>query len=595
MTASLNADDEFQSEAFRAGGQTHKIKRWNIDPPKDQPLWLKLAEMGQLTFSRSSDVHSDDRISFLQITLTISLRGDSTSIIKELPELLVKLDHACTILQKSIKDSHFDPLPSLFVYLESTEIPQQPEFYLEAQQRSWLKLLSRTVLLSDDPLSTQISGAFVEGNLLMLRSNPDEIKQRDYPRHLLLPTLNPLESAEELEQDLLFVLNSWAEQEYHHAYRYADDPFHHEAISASFYLHYLDQALQHIQQQMLRIRGLASQKKNMQRAGHQTASLLALLHRLQHELKLKTYYAEQLADDLEHRLDHTDDTFHHLFALRPIPPLQNMDRALENLPGTQKIRDHIQNIRKQASRIRFSFEAYTQSLSAVMDGILRQENIHHSKIQRWLGMALAALAIVSAVPLIVGETAPADLDSLFAPILNQTILTFIQDSRPWIALTALFGSLLLISSTTGILLSAFRRKPHQTELAVSLAGSILAQQNAVIQHKESVKNADLILAKSLINSIQKLDQLKMSDNVRFARLLMQIELGCRRSIPMNWPISASIIRYALTPDMPGQWMTDEEYCQVITDPSTRLQVSKIFKENSDIETIVKQLEEVHNL
>ncbi len=475
--------------------------------------------------------------------------------------------------------------PTLFFYLQPDSIPDQPDAYFDPHHLPLLKLGCRNLLHCDDPLSSQVSGGFVEGNLLMLRVDPDQRRERPETRHLLVPCLTPLEHQEELDQDLLFIINSWAGQEYGVANRLNNTATLYHLRKSSHYLQYLTKAVDDMPRQMQRIRVVAA-TEGAEPATRETVDLLALNHRLRHDLYLRTQDAIDLGEELRRKLKFTDSTFRRLFAIRDLPHLRPLDDALENLPGNKGLRERIYHLRTQAKKIRTAFEAYRGSLSAILELNRKEESVRAERRQRFLGYAIAALALVSAIPLIIGEITPQTVhDALLRlPAPLDISAAVAQALFPWFTFIAFWGALLIIASALVISIKVVTRKRHDSTPAVDISGKALAtlrREHALAEEataqrgsvdRPTLRDLDLRCAEALSEAIN------MAHNTDrpLDRFIIRTELGCRRPTPMLLPVSACLIRHAL--DYRGRWLDDKEFQHLIEPFNLSREIDTIFGE-----------------
>ena len=306
------------------------------------------------------------------------------------------------------------PVPPVFyyaepVYDEESERPPTPESLLGRAHLGSLEKLARRLLRTHDLLSSDVTGAFLEGNLLTFRQLL-QIQDEFQPHYLIIPWTpsgedwsNRSESdwSEEVDWETAFVSDHLA---------YFETAGHLEALSVTNALaeadqtiersrSILDRAAEHVVglQDALSFEPHAERKRAYQRV----SNLQALISKQEVKTARSTDHVVRQNMEWPAQSEDTLDKRRQAFTLRQVERLNRLD--LNDIGSYPLIRSRVAVAIQKAKQFSEHFQAIATALQNMLDREEREERASDDRNQKLLSYGLALLAVVTAFPIVIGQ------------------------------------------------------------------------------------------------------------------------------------------------------------------------------------------------
>lgn len=305
--------------------------------------------------------------------------------------------------------------------------------------------------------------------------------------------------------------------------------------------------IQGIQEQMRRIREQAKDNSGLKQASENTARLLGFIHRMDHDIQRQLNRIESIPEQLNQQIESIVEPFNRQHCFR-YAQASDSDVIFRKLTGIDNIIKQYQSFHNQSQTIKSDLFRIQTSLQSIQTLERNEEMTSMSRQQYWFSLILGAMAIMTAIPLIIGEQDGSSLifnfNSLPAPL--DQISYFAQNLTPWFALLAFSGSLILMLTT---LLVIIRPRKNQSKLfrqAIAQTGSLLSKLQQSHQFEDTHIANKL---EQLISARSKLDEL--------GQFMLDAEIGCRRHFPIQGPETGQLL-YDLFKTTTYQWVSQAE-------------------------------------
>lgn len=376
-----------------------------------------------------------------------------------------------------IRDSRFES--PVFYYAEPALMPQKPEDFTEDPKYiKSLEQICRVTLGTHDPLSADVSGAFLEGNLLTLRR---EIRgQRQIGVfYLIVPwwSGDRAEWREEVERELLFVADKWFYVEFCAAYEAYD------AITAvemwsepiALWSGTLDTAAtlaRHLQQ-LAAFEPAGSVHRS--KAFELVNQIRSVLARLESEMLRVTDDVIGLERKFRHHLEATIHFARRAFTSRALSKVQHLTEAIAEFFPYRYGSEIVRHAAQRADQLRETFDRVERAIQDLLDQQRRdereqeeqrreQERQQDERRQRILGYGLAALATITAFPLLIGQMDWQELQHVIGhwPGKLQWLGNLLREMHPYLVLIATLSAGTIIAFLlTLILWAAVQSRPKR--------------------------------------------------------------------------------------------------------------------------------------
>lgn len=295
--------------------------------------------------------------------------------------------------------------PPVFYYARSVQMPKSHEMFLSPEYLPDLERLGRELIMTHDLLSADVTGAFLEGNLLTFRR---EIRQEAEVRahYLIVPWLPEEERIweEEVEAECVYVADSLAYTEFSVGYGVyelvAGLPM--SSSFMSLWSSTLKKAASTVRdlQPMVTFKLRGGKRK----AGFELVwQLRSSLSRL--EAPLLTWTEDILGLEGQWRIskDKRIEFAHRALTARSLPRIAPLLEGLGHIGPYRLYEEEVNGETQRARQVREQFRSVTTALQSMLDQQDREEREREERNNRILGYGLAALAAVTAFPILIGE------------------------------------------------------------------------------------------------------------------------------------------------------------------------------------------------
>ena len=312
--------------------------------------------------------------------------------------------------------------PPVFYFAAPVDecIPQTPETYFT---ETWLPDLQRLVkkhLGSDDPLSQEISGALLEGELLVLRREMVVERKATARYYLILPcAAQPYEGWEEVERDLAFVADKLAFLEFTIADEARDlitDLMPLKTMIALWAGSADDVAA--ITTDFLRQIAVAPSPRRRY-AYERIALLRGRLALMASEMMRKTADVLALSGRRSGYIDGTADFIRRAFTVRTLREVRSLIDALADAYPYTYLKEPVTGVAKQASDLRETFGGVIKSIEDILEREEWEARARQEKANFRLTIVIAALTIATVLPSLIDLSLP---DSW--PYIRQLVTIF---------------------------------------------------------------------------------------------------------------------------------------------------------------------------
>lgn len=326
-----------------------------------------------------------------------------------------------------LADLRPDPPAVFFVCPTPDCIPAQPEQYFEEGWLSSSQHLSRIFLGSADPLSADVSGALLEGELLGLRREVVQSSRSVYSLHyLVLPCQGePARTWAEVEHKLAGV-SDWLS--------YLEFTIVREANDLYTDMTPLGAKIGLIGGSMTDVTNIVTTllpevvvlpPRRRQQALKPVRLLLQRLRNMSIELTRRTTDVLQLPQRLSGYLDGTQDFIRRGPAIRRVERVNSLADALTDAYPYNYLKEPIAGAAQRAAQLRESYESLVQSLAGILDEQAREATERQASLTFWLTIAVGLLTIATVLP------------SLLDVQISSVAMVWINVARVFIAVTAL--------------------------------------------------------------------------------------------------------------------------------------------------------------
>jgi hypothetical protein len=374
--------------------------------------------------------------------------------------------------------------PPVFYYAEPTRLPESPdEFLTSSDCLSALETLCRVTLGTDDPTSADVAGAFLENNLLTLRR---EIVRENTLRafYLLIPWWRGLREdwVEEVEREAAFVADKWSFVEFSAGYKAYDilTDLAMPAKSMALWGGTLDTAVKLVSQlhNMIAYEPMGGSRRR--EVFTLTARLRGILGRLKGEMLRVTddvmITNRKLKAGLESGIHFAKQTF----TSRPLPKVRHLLDALPEFFSYRRAEHLTQTETERAKQLRETYNSIETSIHELISQQEREEKEREERFreeqrereerrQRTLNYGLAALAAITAFPILIGQMDWTELQQVISrwPKLFAWLGAFLESIHPYLVLIAVVAAGAVIVFLLGMLLyTALRVRPEGRDTLV---------------------------------------------------------------------------------------------------------------------------------
>jgi len=354
-----------------------------------------------------------------------------------------------------------------FYYAEPQTLPDRPDDYLDSHRLGHVEALCRSTLGTEDPLGSDVQGALLEGNVLLLRHNilGNQAVQVFYQA---LPWLPPgaSERWDEVEREVFFLCDRLTFIEFLAAFRVYDIITDLEIPLKQMGLWggTLDGTakLARALRQSVAFEESRSGQKAL--AFDLVKQLRWCISRLEAEMVRVTDGVMTQERRWRSAAQDTRIYFERMISSRAIEPLRDMSQDLtESIASFRISGEVVRQAKERAEQLRTTFSDVSRALDAMLEMEQQEDRERYERTQRVLGYGLAALATLTAFPLVVGDMNWSELQEVIArwPAPFQWLGDLVSAIHPYLVLMGLSGALGVIGLLLfGTFWSSRRRKPH---------------------------------------------------------------------------------------------------------------------------------------
>jgi competence protein ComGC len=494
----------------------------------------------------------------------------------------------------------------IFYYAEPVEMPDHPEGLLEVAAED-LEILARKTMGVEDLQSEGISAGLLAGNLLTFRYELIGEKTA-MPCYLLIPWgRGPRDGwGEEVEREAAFTADKLSFLEFSAGFE-AYDILTDLAIpeeSMALWGGSLDdtaELLTALEDQIASSPRLGQKRRTAFRMVHH---LWASLARLEARVLRGTDQVLHTKRKWEGAVESTEIFAKRAFSPRPLGGLRGLLEGLREsfpyrLSGTKA-----RLAAERAKSIQTSLDNLKRRLRELLEEEGREERERAERHQRVLGYALAALAAVTAFPLLIGQMDWSELRETMGhwPGFLAGLALFLQTVQPYITLISMMGAVLVISILLIVILRALlppqddpeERDLKRMEKKLIEAREIIREglpmirslrEQAFISHRipgtpeppevqqmrHQVEAWDQAVCSHLIPVWEWAEQRKeerAGDRLavlhhRIHRFILLLDLLNNRLTPLPLPRALALYRYKSTDFVRSSVVSDFEFSQVL--------------------------------
>lgn len=362
----------------------------------------------------------------------------------------------------------------IFYYAEPVEVPHRPEEILEVAAED-LEILARKTMGVEDLRSEGISAGLPASNLLTFRY--ELIGEKTViPCYLVIPWgRGPRDRwGEEVERESAFIADKLSFLEFSAGFE-AYDILTDLAIpeeSMALWGGSLDDAAQLLAALQDQIAFAPRLGRKRAIAFRMVRHLQAGFARLEAEIMRSTDQVLRTERKWKAAVESTELFARRAFSPRPLEGLRGLLDGLQgsfpyHLSGT-KARLATERA-QQTQQIRISLDNLKRTLEELLEEEGREEREREERNQRVLGYALAALAAVTAFPLLIGQMDWAELKETMGrwPGFLAGLASLLQAVQPFLTLISVTGAISVISILLVVVLRSFlppRGDPEEREL-----------------------------------------------------------------------------------------------------------------------------------
>jgi hypothetical protein len=516
--------------------------------------------------------------------------------------------------------------PPVFYYAEPTWLPENPDEFLTSPDCfSALETLCRVTLGTDDPTSADVAGAFLEGNLLTLRR---EIIRENILRafYLLIPWWHGSreEWVEEVEREATFVADNWSFVEFSAGFKAYDilTDLAMPAKSMALWGGTLDTAVKLVSQlhNMIAYEPMGGSRRR--EVFTLTARLRGILGRLKAEMLRVTDDVMAMNRKMEAGLESGIRFAKQAFTSRPLPKVRHLLDALPEFFPYQITKHLTQASVERAKQLRETYDAIETSIHELVSQQEREEKEREQRFreeqrereerrQRTLNYGLAALAAITAFPILIGQMDWTELQQVISrwPKLFAWLGAFLESIHPYLVLIAVVAAGAVIVFLLGTLLyTALRVHPERRDILAetdefSEVGSRIIkvwqsvdrarpfvnelrkrafisrrvpgpEPEEVQRLRKQIDDGDRTACQHLVEvwewvgQIDRLLEAPPEDELEYLKLrvhrfIILAELFDNRPVPFPFPLALCLFRYKSTDFVTSTIVSDFEFKQIL--------------------------------
>lgn len=529
--------------------------------------------------------------------------------------------------------------PPVFYYAEPTWMPEKPEEYLESSTcLSAIEALCRVTLGTDDPKSTDVSGAFLEGNLFTLRR---EIARKTIQGfYLIIPwwSGDRTDWIEEVEREAVFVADKWFFVEFAAGFRSydieTDLAMHSESIA--LWVGTLDTAAKLTSHLNNLVAYEPAGSPHKREAFKLVNQLRALLARLETQVLPVTDDMIAMRRKWEAAVESTTRFARQVFTSQPLPKVCHLLDALPDFFPYRYSGQLAKHAAERAEQLRRTYDSVEKAIQDLVEQerqeereqeerfreeqrkLQEEQREQHERNQRILGYGLAALAAITAFPILIGQMNWDELRQVIShwPKSFLWVGAILEALHPYLVLIATISAGVIIAFLLGLLIwTALPSKVQRGRVAVEQGeqegedkewqeiGAKIIQVWQLVEHtKETVSELRELAfisrrapgeesekVKALRRQVDKWDQeacerlievwewLKRIEQeseappkdelewlkLRVHRFIIATELLDNRPVPFPFPVALCLFRYKSTDFVASTVVSNFEFEQIL--------------------------------
>lgn len=380
--------------------------------------------------------------------------------------------------------------PPVFYYAEPTWMPEKPDEYLESPTcLSAIESLCRVTLGTDDPRSTDVAGAFLEGNLFTLRREITREKVQGF--YLIIPwwSGDRTDWIEEVEREAVFVANKWFFVEFAAGFRSYDieTDLAMPGKSMALWGGTLDTAAELVSHLSNLVAYEPAGSPRKREAFKLVNQLRALLARLETKVLPVTDDVMGMKRTWEASVESNTRFAQQAFTSQPLPKVRHLLDALPNFFPYRYSGQLAKHAAEQAEQLRRTYDSVEKAIQDLLEQEHREEREREERFreeqrklqeeqrereerhQRILGYGLAALAAITAFPILIGQMDWNELQQVIShwPKPFLWIGAILKALHPYLVLIATISAAVVIALLLGLLVwTALQNKVQRGRMVV---------------------------------------------------------------------------------------------------------------------------------
>lgn len=396
-------------------------------------------------------------------------------LLKECDRLFQRVRTGLHLGTAAVKLLHRDFQTPVFYYAEPEHLPDQPEDYLDRTRIGHVETLCRSTLGTEDPVGSDVQGALLEGNVVLLRHTilGNQAVQTFYQA---LPWLPPdaKDRWQEVEREVFFLCDKLTFVEFQAAFRVYDILTDLEIPLKQMGLWggTLDGTAKLARALRQSVAFEESRSTEKARAFDLVKQLRWCVSRLEAEMVRVTDGVMTQERRWRSAAQDTGIYFERVISSRAIAPLRDMSQNLtEQISSFRVSGEVVRQGKERAEQLRTTFSDVSRALDAMLEMEQQEDRERYERTQRVLGYGLAALATLTAFPLVVGDMNWAELQEVIArwPGPFLWLGNLISAIHPYLVLASLSGALGVIGLLLfGSFWSSRHRRPRPQQQFLAL-------------------------------------------------------------------------------------------------------------------------------
>lgn len=485
--------------------------------------------------------------------------------------------------------------PPVFYFAEPAEMPDVPEYFLKPPRLQALEILARTTISTHDLLSSDVTGNFLEGNLLTFTCEKShEGAFQSY--YLVIPWLGNSNQWLEVEGEFCFIADKLSYIDFSIAFEVWDISTDLAAPGTRMALlgGILDQAMSLVPPLQRAVAFQTRGSRTMRETYRLVALIREALARLEAGILKENDDFNAKYSEWRQRIE-TDTGFaRRSLTARTLPGIPSLLENLDKREALRGERMQIETITRRAQQVGEYFSRVSESLSKLLDQQQRERQAREEQNQQTLSYALAALAVVTAFPLLIGSmnwTELHDGDGNW-PEWAMAIRGALEFGHPYLVPIATLAAGVLIVALLGLLIWTRARPWDNPYREFRDVGKSLLQVWGLAEKAESIiqdsrakgmdagdqasvkQEIDAMDRKAcdILASIWKWLEEKDKDNDRLRdtqglrrrteRFVISTELLGNRSANIFLPVTLCLFRYRSTDFTAYSIVSDFEFNQI---------------------------------